>query len=533
MPIEYNNAVQEMMLSGVNQLADCIRLTLGPCGRYVVIEKTAAKPVITNDGATIAKEIELEDSFENMGAQVIKEVAAKTNELAGDGTTTATVLAQQIVAEGLRQLASGANPVEMKKGMQGATDVAVAAIKKLAHAVAGQDEVAKVATISAQDPGIGKLVAEALEAVGRDGSVKLDEANTSETKLEIALGMVFDRGFLLPTMAADVERQVSDLKDPYILVTDQSIANAEDIVPLLDEVAKRKRPLLIIAEGLEGAALATVMENNQRKLIDAVAIQPPAYGDGRRALMDDIALYTGGTFFSKELGSDIANAAVDQLGQAASVHIERKKTIIVKGSSKDEDVALRVGSLRAMIEQSDYDFKKEQLKERLARLASGIAVISVGAATEVEMKEKKLRFEDALNAAKAAIEEGVVPGGGTAFLNIIPAVQAYAETLDNDRKAGALIIVRALEAPARQIAANSGKDGAAVVARTRQASTGIGFDAATGEHVGLLERGIIDSAKVTRLALASAVSASSVLLTTQAGYTKAKDTPKSAAEKPR
>jgi chaperonin GroEL len=520
--IEHNSTIQRAILSGVHQLADTIGVTLGPRGRYVVIEKADSKPLVTNDGATIAKEIELEDAFENMGAQTIKEVAVRTNEGAGDGTTTATVLARQIISEGFKQVASGANPLEMKAGMQGATGVALAAIRKLAHPVADQEEIAHIAAISAQDPAIGRMVAEALYRVGSDGIVKLDESNTGETTLDVTLGMVLDRGFISPAMATDTERQVSELKNPYVLVTDQTLADPEEIASLLEDIAKCHRPLLIIAEALEGPALATIMLNNQRGIIEVVAIHPPAYGEGRRALMDDIALYTGGTFFSKEMGSPLRDATTELLGQAASIRVERKKTIIVGEPGKNKAVAARIDSLKAMIQQSDYEFKTGQLEERLAKLASGIAVIRVGAATETEMKEKKLRFEDAVHAAKAAIEEGIVPGGGTALLNIIPAVQAYEETLEGDRKCGASLIARALEAPARQIAINAGSEGAAVVAHVRQAPRGRGFDATTGEYVDLLEQGIIDSAKVTRLALAHAVSASCVLLTTQAGYAKEK-----------
>ena len=521
MPIKFQDEGQQRILAGVNKLADTIKATLGPGGRYVVIEKRDAlgvQPSITNDGATIAKEIELEDAFENLGAQTIREVAMKTNEGAGDGTTTATVLAQHIITEGFRHIAAGADPIELKAGIQGATLVALAAIRKLAHPVSDPREVAQVATISALDQSMGELVAEALHSVGEQGIVKLEDGTTIDTTLELALGMVLDRGFISPSMAADAEHLVSELENPYVLVADYKISDAAVLVPLLDGVVERKRPLLIIAESLEGPALGTVMINNRRGITEVVAIHPPAYGDGRRDRMNDIALFTGGTYFSEDMGLLLKDATLDDLGSASAVRVERAQTVFTGGGGDDAAVAERIASLQALIDQTDYDFKKSQLEERLAMLASGIAIIKVGAATETEMKEKKLRFEDAVNAAKAAIEEGIVPGSGNAWLAILPAIEAYAKTLEGDRQSGAAIIVRALEAPTRQIASNAGLDGGSVVAHIKQTTKNIGLDALSGEYVDLVERGIIDSAKVTRLALAYAVSASVVLLTTEAAY---------------
>ncbi len=520
--IEYGEDIRRKVLQGANRMADAMKVTLGPYGRYVALSTEQSKPLITNDGATIADAIDFEDPFEDMGAQIIKEVAARTNEKAGDGTTTAAVLARQIVSEGFKQVAAGANPVALRRGIFGATEVAVAAIRKLSHPVTTPEEVAGVATLSSKDAAIGNMVAQALHSVGTDGIVRLDESMTPETTLEIIAGMVLDRGFLLPAMATDKEHGISELKDPYVLVTDRPLADPEELLPLLDAVSEQQKPLLIIAESLEGQALATVMTNIVHGTLETVAIHPPAYGEGRRAMMDDIAVFTGGTYFTAEMGVRLCDATLDQLGRTQSVRIEPKRTTLVGGAGTPESVASRIQSLKAMIAQTEYAFAKKQLEERLAKLTDGIAVISVGAATEPEMKERKLRFEDAVNAAKAALEEGIVPGGGCTLLAIAPAIEAYANTLQGDAKVGASLILHALQAPLHQIASNAGKEGAAVVAHAKALPGRIGFNAATGEYVDMIETGIIDSAKVTRLALANAASASSLLLTVEAAIARHK-----------
>lgn len=521
--IIYNEDARRKIQAGVDKFAKVMKTTLGPLGRNVVIQKPSASPLVTNDGATIAKEIELEDHIENIGAKVVKEAASRTNDLAGDGTTTAAVLAQCIIQEGLRNIAAGANPVELKKGIQGATQLAVAAIRKLAKPVEAREAIAQVAAISAKDPVIGEMIAEAMEKVGTDGVITVDKSNSMDTTLKVTEGMQYEKGYLSSNMVTNKEKMVAELNNPYILITDRKISNAQELIPLLEQVKEQDRSLLIIAEGVEGEALGMLVLNMINGMLNVVAVHPPAYGDGRRALMEDIAILTGGTFITEDMGYMLHEATVDMLGTAASVRIEKQRTIIIDGAGDKKAVASRIGNLRLRIEKAEYDFDRKQLEERLAKLASGVAVINVGAATEVEMKEKKQRIEDALHAAKAAVAEGIVAGGGIAYVNTIPAVKAYVETLSGDRKTGAAIILRALEEPARQIAENAGLDGGAVIAELMRHPAGVGFNVLTEEYINMMEAGIVDSAKVTRLALQNAASVSTVLLTTEAVVTDTKE----------
>ncbi len=521
--IYYGEEARRKLQSGVDQLADTVKITLGPKGRNVLINKTFGSPLITNDGVTIAKEIELEDSVENMGAQVVKEVASKTNDVAGDGTTTATLLAQIIIKEGFKNVAAGANPMELKKGIQGAVDVAVEEIGRLAKPVETKDSIAQVAAVSAADDKIGELIAEAMEKVGKDGVITVEESKSMGTTLEVVEGMQFDRGYLSAYMVSDTEKMEAVMENPLILITDKKISNIQDLVPILEKVMQQGRRLLVIAEDIEGDALANLVVNKLRGVIDVVAVKAPAFGDRRKAMLEDIAILTGGTVIASDLGYELKEVTVDMLGTAATVKVDKENTVIVSGAGSKEDVQARIGSIKALIEESTSEFDKEKLQERLAKLSGGVAVIKVGAATETELKERKLRIEDALNATKAAVEEGIVSGGGVALVNSIAAVSKYVESLAGDVKTGAIIIERALEEPVRQIAENAGIEGSVVVAEVKKSQAGIGFNAATEEYVNMIDAGIVDPAKVTRSALQNAASASAMLLTTEAGIVDIKE----------
>ena len=521
--IYYGEEARRKLQSGVDQLADTVKITLGPKGRNVLISKTFGSPLITNDGVTIAKEIELEDSVENMGAQVVKEVASKTNDVAGDGTTTATLLAQIIIKEGFKNVAAGANPMELKKGIQGAVDVAVSEIGRLAKPVETKESVAQVAAVSAADEEIGSLIAEAMEKVGKDGVITVEESKSMGTTLEVVEGMQFDRGYLSAYMVSDTEKMEAVMENPFILITDKKISNIQDLVPILEQVMQQGRRLLIIAEDIEGEALANLVANKLRGVIDVVAVKAPAFGDRRKAMLEDIAILTGGTVIASDLGYELKEVTVDMLGTAATVKVDKENTVIVSGAGSKEDVKARINSIKSQIEETTSDFDKEKLQERLAKLSGGVAVIKVGAATETELKERKLRIEDALNSTKAAVEEGIVSGGGVALVNTIGAVSDYVKTLSGDVKTGALIIERALEEPVRQIAENAGIEGSVVVAEVKKSEAGIGFNAATEEYVNMIDAGIVDPAKVTRSALQNAASASAMLLTTEAGIVDIKE----------
>ncbi|MBQ2161000.1 MAG: chaperonin GroEL, partial [Firmicutes bacterium] len=497
--------------------------TLGPKGRNVLIAKQFGTPLVTNDGVTIAKEIELEDATENMGAQVVKEVASKTNDVAGDGTTTATLLAQIIVREGFKNVAAGANPMELKKGVQGAVAVAVDEIAKIAKPVESKDAIAQVGGISAGDNEIGSLIADAMEKVGKDGVITVEESKSLGTTVDIVEGMQFDRGYLSAYMVSDTEKMEAVMENPYILITDKKISNIQDIVKLLEQVMQQGRKLLIIAEDVEGEALATLVVNKLRGVIDVVAVKAPGYGERRKAMLEDIAVLTGGTYLSSDLGYELKEATIDMLGQAATVKVDKDNTTIVSGAGDKEEIANRVAALKSQAEATESEFDHEKLMERLAKLAGGVAVIKVGAATETELKERKLRIEDALNATKAAVEEGIVPGGGVALVNVIPKVSEYVQTLTGDVKTGAAIIERALEEPVRQIAENAGLEGSVVVAEVKKSAKGVGLNAATEEYVDMMAAGIVDPAKVTRSALQNAASASAMLLTTEAGIVDIKE----------
>jgi chaperonin GroEL len=472
--------------------------------------------LVVNDGATIAQEINGEDRFEKMGARIIQEVAATTKIRAGGGTTTATLLAQYIIHEGFRLVAAGVNPIEMKRGIQGATQVAAAAIDRLAKPITARESIAQVATISAEDPAIGEMIAEAMERVGSEGVITVSESESWDTVLDFAEGMRFERGYLSPEMVTDREKMIAELDHPYVLITDRKITDPQELIPLLNVVVEQDRSLLIIAEGIEGSALGTLIVNKRDDVLDAVAVHPPAYGEGRRARMDDLAVWTGATFITEEMGSTLSEATIEMLGSAASVRVTRNNTVIVGGAGDEKVLNARISSLKALVAKTEYDFDKKQLEERLARMRGGVAVIKVGGGTEAVIKERRLRFEDALNSARAAVAEGVVPGGGVAFLNTIPAVKAYVETLSDDMKVGAAIILGALEQPIRQIAANANREGGVIVAEVTRRATGTGFDAATGAYVDMIASGIIDPAQMARLALLNAASASVVLLTTEA-----------------
>ena len=521
--IFYGEDARRKLQSGVDQLANTVKITLGPKGRNVLINKSFGSPLITNDGVTIAKEIELEDAVENMGAQIVKEVASKTNDVAGDGTTTATLLTQIIIKEGFKNVAAGANPMELKKGIQGAVDVAVEEIGKIAKPVETKESIAQVAAVSAADEKIGELIAEAMEKVGKDGVITVEESKSLGTTLEVVEGMQFDRGYLSAYMVSDTEKMEANIENPLILITDKKITNIQELVPILEQIMQQGRKLLIIAEDVEGDALANLVVNKLRGVIDVVAVKAPGYGERRKAMLEDIAILTGGTVIASDLGYELKEVTVDMLGNASTVKVDKDNTVIVGGSGDKAEVKARVNSIKSQIAETTSEFDKEKLQERLAKLAGGVAVIKVGAATETELKERKLRIEDALNATKAAVEEGIVAGGGAALVNAIPAVKDYVSTLAGDVKTGAAIIIRALEEPVRQIAENAGMEGSVVVAEVKKSQAGVGFNAATEEYVDMIDAGIVDPAKVTRSALQNAASASAMLLTTEAGVVDIKE----------
>ena len=517
--LHYGEEARRSLQAGVDKLADTVKITLGPKGRNVLIDKAYGAPLITNDGVTIAREIELEDKVENMGAQVVKEVASKTNDVAGDGTTTATLLAQCIIKEGFKNVAAGANPMIIKKGIQGAVEVAVAEIKSLSKEVESKEAIANVASVSAADEAIGDLIAEAMEKVGKDGVITVEESKTMGTTLDVVQGMQFDRGYFSPYMVTDTEKMEAVLDNPLILITDKKINNIQEILPILEQVVQNGRKLLIICDDLEGEALATIIVNKLKGTFEVAAVKAPGFGERRKAYLEDIAVQTGGTYISTDLGYELKETTIDMLGTAATVKVDKENTTIVDGAGSPEAIQDRINQIRNQIETTNSDFDREKTQERLAKLAGGVAVIKVGAATETELKEKKLRIEDALNATKAAVEEGIVAGGGTCLINAIPAVSAYVETLSGDVKTGAKIIERALEEPVRQIAENAGCEGSVIVAKVKDSAKGVGFNAATEEYVDMIEAGIVDPAKVTRSALQNAASASALLLTTEAGIT--------------
>ena len=513
--IKFGADARTALESGVNQLANTVRVTLGPKGRNVVLDKSFGAPLITNDGVTIAKEIELEDPFENMGAQLIREVASKTNDVAGDGTTTATVLAQAMVNEGMKNLAAGANPIVLRKGMKKATDCAVEAIKRMSSNVTGRDQIAKVAAISAGDEAVGEMVADAMEKVSNDGVITIEESKTMKTELDLVEGMQFDRGYLSAYMCTDMEKMEANLDNPYILITDKKITNIQDILPVLEQIVQSGARLLIIAEDIEGEALTTLIVNKLRGTFNVVAVKAPGYGDRRKAMLEDIAILTGGQVISEELGLELRDVTLEQLGRAKSVKVQKENTVIVDGVGDKDNIAARVGQLKAMIEETTSDFDREKLQERLAKLAGGVAVIRVGAATETEMKEAKLRMEDALAATRAAVEEGIVSGGGSAYIHASKEVDKLADSLSGDEKTGANVVLKALEAPLYHIAANAGLEGAVIINKVRESEEGHGFDAYTEEYVDMVKAGILDPAKVTRSALQNATSVASTLLTTE------------------
>ena len=521
--INYGETARRKLQTGVDQLADTVKITLGPKGRNVIIEKKFGSPLITNDGVTIAKEIELEDAYENMGAQVVKEVASKTNDVAGDGTTTATLLAQAIIREGFKNVAAGANPMVLKRGIQGAVDVAVEAIKKNSKQVSGKKAIANVAAVSAGDAEIGSLIADAMDKVGAEGVITVEESKSMGTSLDVVEGMQFDRGYLSAYMVSDTDKMEAVLSNPYILITDKKISNIQDILPVLEQIVQQGKKLLIIAEDVEGEALATLVVNKLRGTFDCVAVKAPGFGDRRKEMLKDIAVLTGGTVISEEVGYDLKEATLDLLGSANTVKVTKDNTVIVDGAGDKAEIAARVSQIRSQIETTTSDYDKEKLQERLAKLAGGVAVIQVGAATETELKERKLRIEDALNATKAAVEEGIVPGGGVALANVIPEVKAYADKQTGDVKTGAEIIVRALEEPVRQIAENAGFEGSVVIAEVKNSKKGTGFNAATEVYEDMLKAGIVDPTKVTRSALQNAASASALLLTTEGCIAEIKD----------
>ena len=513
--IKYGAEARAALESGVNQLSDTVRVTLGPKGRNVVLDKSYGAPLITNDGVTIAKEIELEDAFENMGAQLVKEVATKTNDVAGDGTTTATVLAQAMINEGMKNLAAGANPIILRKGMKKATDAAVESIKKMSAKLNGKEQIAKVAAISAGDEEVGQMVADAMDKVTGDGVITIEESKTMKTELELVEGMQFDRGYVSAYMCTNMDKMEAELEDPYILITDKKISNIQDILPLLEQVVQQGARLLIIAEDVEGEALSTLVINKLRGTFNVVAVKAPGYGDRRKEMLKDIAILTGGEVISDELGLDLKETTMAQLGRAKSVKVQKENTIIVDGEGKKKDIKDRVAQIKNQIEETTSDFDREKLQERLAKLAGGVAVIRVGAATETEMKEAKMRMEDALAATRAAVEEGIIAGGGSAYVHAIDDVEKVAAKLEGDEKTGANIILSALEAPLRRIVENAGLEGSVIVDRVRNEKKGVGFDALTEQYVDMVKSGILDPAKVTRSALQNATSVASTLLTTE------------------
>jgi len=511
------------LAAGVNKLADTVKITLGPKGRNVVLDKSYGAPTITNDGVTIAKEIDLEDEFENMGAQLVREVATKTNDVAGDGTTTATVLAQAMINEGMKNLAAGANPIVLRKGMKKATDAAVEAIKNMSQAVNGKKHIERVAAVSSGDDEVGKMIAEAMEKVSKDGVITIEESKTMQTELDLVEGMQFDRGYISAYMATDMDKMEASLEDPYILITDKKISNIQDILPLLEQIVKMGAKLLIIAEDVEGEALTTLIVNKLRGTFSVVAVKAPGYGDRRKAMLEDIAILTGGTVISSDLGLELKDATLEQLGRAKSVKVEKEATTIVDGLGNKDALKARVAQIKKQIDDTKSDFDREKLQERLAKLAGGVGVIRVGAATETEMKEAKFRMEDALNATKAAVEEGIIFGGGSAYIHAEKQIAHIADELEGDEKTGAKIVMKALEAPLFQIAVNAGLDGSVIVNKVKESEPGIGFDAMTEQYVDMIADGILDPAKVTRSALQNATSVASSFLTTEAAVANIKE----------
>ena len=521
--IKYGAEARKALESGVNQLADTVRVTLGPKGRNVVLDKSFGAPLITNDGVTIAKEIELEDAFENMGAQIVKEVATKTNDVAGDGTTTATVLAQAMINEGMKNLAAGANPIILRKGMKKATDCAVEAISSMSAQISGKEQVARVAAVSSGDETVGSLVADAMEKVSKDGVITIEESKTMLTELDVVEGMQFDRGYISAYMATDMDKMEAVLDNPYILITDKKISNIQDILPVLEQIVQSGARLLIIAEDVEGEALTTLVLNKLRGTFVVAAVKAPGYGDRRKAMLQDIAILTGGTVITDELGLDLKETTIDQLGRAKSVKVQKENTIIVDGEGDKAEIESRIAQIKGQIAETTSEFDKEKLQERLAKLAGGVAVIRVGAATEMEMKENKLRLEDALAATKAAVEEGIIAGGGSAYIHASKEVAKLAATLEGDEKTGANIILSALEAPLRCIATNAGLEGSVIVNKVREQEPGIGFNALTEQYVDMVSDGILDPAKVTRSALQNATSVASTFLTTESAVANIKE----------
>ncbi len=524
--IKFGVDARKALETGVNKLADTVRVTLGPKGRNVVLDKSFGAPLITNDGVTIAKEIELEDAFENMGAQLVKEVATKTNDVAGDGTTTATVLAQAMINEGMKNLAAGANPIVLRKGMKKATDCAVGAIKSMSETLSGKEQIAKVAAISAGDEQVGEMVADAMEKVSNDGVITIEESKTMKTELDLVEGMQFDRGYLSAYMATDMDKMEANLENPYILITDKKISNIQEILPLLEQIVQSSAKLLIIAEDVEGEALSTLVLNKLRGTFQVVAVKAPGYGDRRKEMLKDIAILTGGQVITEELGLDLKDTTMDQLGRAKSVKVQKENTIIVDGEGDKAEIEARVSQIRTQIEETTSEFDKEKLQERLAKLAGGVAVVRVGAATETEMQEAKLRMEDALAATRAAVEEGIIAGGGSAYIHASKEVAKMAAELEGDEKTGANIILKALEAPLRRIAENAGLEGSVIIDKVKEGKPGFGFNAYTEQYVNMVDNGILDPAKVTRSALQNATSVASTLLTTESVVANIKeDTP--------
>ncbi|SHN54390.1 chaperonin GroEL [Butyrivibrio hungatei DSM 14810] len=521
--IKYGADARTAMVEGVNKLADTVRVTIGPKGRNVVLDKSYGAPTITNDGVTIAKEIELEDAYENMGAQLVKEVATKTNDVAGDGTTTATVLAQAMINEGVKNLAAGANPIVLRKGMKKATDAAVASIGKMATKVKGKEQIMRVAAVSSGDDEVGQMIADAMEKVSNDGVITIEESKTMQTELDLVEGMQFDRGYISAYMATDMDKMEANLEDPYILITDKKISNIQDILPLLEQIVKTGSKLLIIAEDVDGEALTTLIVNKLRGTFNVVAVKAPGYGDRRKAMLEDIAILTGGKVISSDLGLELKDTTMDDLGRAKSIKVEKEKTTIVDGLGAKKEIEARVSQIKKQIEETTSDFDKEKLQERLAKLAGGVAVIRVGAATETEMKEAKYRMEDALNATRAAVEEGIIFGGGSAYIHASKEVAKLADSLEGDEKTGAKVVLKALEAPLWNIANNAGLDGSVIVNKVKESKQGIGFNAYSEEYVDMVKDGIIDPAKVTRSALQNATSVASSFLTTEAAVATVKE----------
>ena len=519
--IRFGEDARKSLLEGVNKLADTVKVTLGPKGRNVVLDKSFGSPLITNDGVTIAKEIELEDKFENMGARLVKEVSTKTNDVAGDGTTTATVLAQSMIKEGVKNVAAGADPMAIKRGVDKAVDEAVSALREISSEVNGKEDIARVASISANDEEIGSLIADAMEKVSKDGVITIEESKTSNTELNVVEGMQFDKGYVSPYMVTDTEKMEAVLDNPYILITDKKISNIQEILPLLEALMQQSGKLVIICDDIEGEALSTLVLNKLRGVLNVVAVKAPGFGDKRKAMLEDIAVLTGGEVITSDLGLELKDTTIEQLGRAKQVKVQKENTIIVDGAGDKQQIADRVGQIKAQINETKSDYDKEQLQERLAKIAGGVAVIGVGAATEVEMKDKKLRIEDALSATKAAVEEGIVAGGGTALLNVIPKVEKLVEKLAGGERLGAEIVLRALEEPARQIAVNAGLEPAVIVNNVKNKEVGIGFDAAKEEYVDMKKAGIVDPTKVTRSALQNAASIASMVLTTESLVTDA------------